>query len=555
MQAKTKDKRTWILCVSKQKAGTYIQIGYRKIKGTGYEVRFGIGYEHHFEKYQKNSIEKIKMLVKDIPLTTPKEEIIQIIHEKFKENKNDLVEYSKRFKGYELVSSLVDHFDIFKDCNKTKSVSLKEVVMQQIYQRLKEPLSILGTFNSIKKEQEFVYSKNSFYRSLDYIAENREQILQNLNSVLVNEHKRDVEILWYDSTTTYFETFSREGYKKPGYSKDAIFKEDQIVIGLATDSNGIPMHYKVFPGNTTDANTFIPFVLEIQKIYKIKQVTIIADKGMSLNKNIRFLESKGLKFIISYRMKTGTKEFKEFVLKKENYIHSETGLIYKTEEIASLYRNGRNNGKIRKRIITFSKKRAKKDAEDRQILINNFLKKAKNGKVSYEDIAGGKKYRFFKAVDKSGYYELDNEKILQDEKFDGYYVYETNRHDLTPDQVVDLYAKQWKVEENFRSLKSRLALRPMYLSTWKHITGYICLCFLSLVLMKFLVFKINDLTGLSKKDKFTEHRLNQIIKDVVEVEEKFNNKTVKIFDIKDKSLENSRNDYLLMQKVLEMLKK
>ncbi len=55
-----------------------------------------------------------------------------------------------------------------------------------------------------------------------------------------------IDVLWFDATTTYFETFSREGYKKPGYSKDGKFKEDQIVIGMATDENGIPLHYKIF---------------------------------------------------------------------------------------------------------------------------------------------------------------------------------------------------------------------------------------------------------------------------------------------------------------------
>ncbi|OAB48721.1 Transposase [Mycoplasmopsis gallinarum] len=168
---------------------------------------------------------------------------------------------------------------------------------------------------------------------------------------------------------------------------------------------------------------------------------------------------------------------------------------------------------------------------------------------------GNKKYKFFKPVDKSGFYELDNEKILQDEKFDGYYVYETNRLDLHPDQIVDLYAKQWKVEENFRSLKSNLSLRPMYLSTWKHIIGYICICFLSLVLLKFLVFKINDLTGLSGKDKFTEYRLIEMIKNVISIEEKFNGKTIKTFNLKDTSVEESWNDYQLVQKILEKIQK
>ncbi|WP_139561634.1 IS1634 family transposase, partial [Mycoplasmopsis pullorum] len=346
MMKEEKSKRTWIVCVSKQSSGKYIQIGYRKEKGNGYETRFGIGYEHDYLKYQKNPIENIKKIIKDIPLTTKKEKIIEIINEKVKNNQKNLYALYERYKGLDVISTLIDYFAIFKDCKKTKSISLNEVVKQQIYQRIKDPLSIFGTYSILKKQEVFVFSKNSFYRSLDYIAVNREQILENLNSVLVKEYKRKINIIWYDSTTTYFETFSRDGYKKPGYSKDGKFKEDQIVVGMATDSNGIPVHYKVFPGNTADANTFIKFVLEMQKIYKINDVTIIADKGMSVNKNIRFLEDKGLNFIISYRMKTGSKLFKEFVINQEDYIHSKSGLLYKTQEIASLYRNGRNNGKI-----------------------------------------------------------------------------------------------------------------------------------------------------------------------------------------------------------------
>ncbi len=88
---------------------------------------------------------------------------------------------------------------------------------------------------------------------------------------------------------------------------------------MATDENGIPLHYKIFPGNVTDSNTFIPFMLEIADIYEVNSVTIIADKGMSVNRNIRFLESKNWKYIISYRMKAGSKQFKEYVLKNSQF--------------------------------------------------------------------------------------------------------------------------------------------------------------------------------------------------------------------------------------------
>ncbi len=81
--------------------------------------------------------------------------------------------------------------------------------------------------------------------------------------------------MYYDLTQQLLilKHFLREGYKKPGYSKDGKFKEDQIVIGMATDENGIPLHYKIFPGNVTDSNTFIPFMLEIADIYEVNSVT------------------------------------------------------------------------------------------------------------------------------------------------------------------------------------------------------------------------------------------------------------------------------------------
>ncbi|TNK92085.1 IS1634 family transposase, partial [Mycoplasmopsis pullorum] len=148
-----------------------------------------------------------------------------------------------------------------------------------------------------------------------------------------------------------------------------------------------------------------------------------------------------------------------------------------------------------------------------------------------------------------------NEKIIQDQQFDGYYVYETNRQDLTTDEVVNLYAKQWQIEENFRTLKGSLAIRPMYLETWKHIEGYICLCFLSLVLLKFLVFKINDLTGLANKDKFTDERLINMIKYVKEIEEYFDDKIVKTTKINNDALRKYWDDYHLVKKILEKIQK
>ncbi|MDJ1646092.1 IS1634 family transposase, partial [Mycoplasma phocimorsus] len=185
----------------------------------------------------------------------------------------------------------------------------------------------------------------------------------------------------------------------PGYSKDGKFKEDQVVIGMATDENGIPIMLKVFRGNTADCNTFIPFIIEMKKTYNLKKVTIIADKGMSINRNIRFLEANGIDFIISYRLKTSSKEFKEFALDKSGYKQINSTTKYKEYEYNSHWNGKRINENIRRRIITHSTSRAKKDKEDRRNLINNFIKKQNSqGVVTADNIIGIKKYKFYKKV-------------------------------------------------------------------------------------------------------------------------------------------------------------
>ncbi|MCA8846340.1 IS1634 family transposase, partial [Mycoplasmopsis bovis] len=96
-----------------------------------------------------------------------------------KETKKEVLE---RFKGYEVVEKLFDYFNIFNDCSPTKSTTLKDVVLQLIYQRIKNPISVFNTYMTAKKEKIDTYSKNSFYRSLDYIAKNKDEILRNLNA-------------------------------------------------------------------------------------------------------------------------------------------------------------------------------------------------------------------------------------------------------------------------------------------------------------------------------------------------------------------------------------
>lgn len=449
--------------------------------------------------------------------------------------KNKLLETLKETKektfvsnvGISAIYSVVDSLNIFESINKTKRKNLKELLKYQIGSRILNNYSMIKSFqNKENFTNNITTKKDTFYNLLDILVDNENNIMQTLNKEICSKTDRNIELVFYDSSTVYFESFVRDGFRQPGYSKDGKFKEDQVVIGMATDSNGIPIFIKVFKGNTSDINTFIPFILEMKKAYNISKITIIADKGMSSNKNIRFLESLGIDFIISYRAKAGSQNFKKIILDPTGYQGDES-FKYKELEYESTWKNERKNGKIRRKIITYSKSRAHKDEQDRKILINNF-KKHQNSKgvVKSEQILGAKKYKFFKQVGNLEF-TLDYQKIEEDSKFDGVYVYETSRLDLSASEIVQIYHKQWQIEENFRSLKNALKVRPIYVWTNKHIKGHFILCFIALVVLKYTLYKINKFYSENGViEKYTNNTLIELLNSCNEVRTYRNNELI-----------------------------
>ncbi|MCU9939833.1 hypothetical protein NW739_03705 [Mycoplasmopsis felis] len=106
-----------------------------------------------------------------------------------------------------------------------------DILKYQITNRIVNPGSILNSYlNKEKTEIDLNYSKNSFYRSLEVLLKNKNEIIKNMNEIRSNKTKK--EEVFFDSTTIYFESFQREGLRIPGYSKDGKFKEDQIVMGM-----------------------------------------------------------------------------------------------------------------------------------------------------------------------------------------------------------------------------------------------------------------------------------------------------------------------------------
>lgn len=524
-----------------KKGVIYKYVGVSNKKGKPPIRRFSLGNLEKLLEINPEAVEILKWKLKFFSQDDDPEYVKAALLESIK---SDKIKWKSIKIGGELIEKILEKHKIFESIKKTKHKNMHEIFQYLVTKRIIDPDSILKAFN---KNSEYSFdistSKNSFYRLLDIIHENRDNLLIAINNMINLESNRKLDQLFFDSSTVYFETFNRNGYRNNGYSKDGKFKEDQIVIALACDQNGIPFHFKIYTGNIPDAKTMIPFMLEIEQKYKIikENITIIADRGMSSAGNIRFLEQKGYKFIISYRAKSGSTEFKKYIKDQSDYKILNNSIKYKTQEYFSTYKNKRQTENIRKKLITFSKSRAQKDKKERQNLIESFLKKQKkDGSIDPLKMLGSKKCKFFRQISNFKF-ELDEEKVKKDQEFDGIYIYETNLINANPEEIIETYSKQWRIEENFRSLKSLLEIRPVYVSLDSHIYAHTLICFLSLAILKLFLYKINNFY----KENGVIHHLTQDsfvqILQEVKIRAKIDENTGKIIRFKRENISTIKN--------------
>ncbi|VDR41849.1 IS1634 family transposase [Mycoplasmopsis caviae] len=425
-------------------------------------------------------------------------------------NKLKNIKNTEQNTGSEVIYTLLKKLEVFDAISGSKHKNLEAVFNYQVASKmLRDNYSIKHSFENKDEYTNDVTTKiDTFYSLLDVLCTNKDSIIKTLNKNCRKFITRNEKLMFYDSTTVYFETFEKDGLRMKGYSKENKVNEDQVVFSMATDSYGVPFSYNLFPGNTIDSKTLKPYINDLSRVKDLSNVTIVADRGMSTKENLSFLESHNINFIMSYRLKSSTNEFKDFAINKEDMTKTYDGIWYKEYKFQSDNLDKNGNKKWRKRVITYSEKRAKKDRKDREKLIDNFKKQAKGRDFVTEDELNNKykKYRYFEKVaiednanneqkiiaDKirdnkvEHIYKLDYEKILEDEKYDGLYVYETTLIDMPIDNIVETYKQQYLIEDNFRILKSTLKVRPIYVYTDNHIRGHFVLSYIALFIATFI---------------------------------------------------------------------
>ena len=379
-----------------------------------------------------------------------------------------------------------------------------DIIQSAVIARIADPRSKLSSLQQLESRFDIKIPFHKIYRAMDQLTKHECTVKQLIRDHTLGLLDEKVDVLFFDVTTLYFESISSDELKDFGFSKDCKFKEVQVMLALVTTQQGLPVTYKLFPGNTFEGHTLQQTLDELRTEFDINNFVFVADRGMFSKDNLEFMDQQGIKYVVGASLKKLPKDVKNDILARQFKPSVVCNEFQWIDEISH------DNRRL---IVSYSSKRARKDFADRGRLVDRLLKKAKDGKVKIKDLIpnyGTKKYLEVK----SGEAQVNESKIDYDAQWDGLYGVITNRTDASPIDILTRYRGLWQIEEAFRVNKYSLKMRPIFHWTPKRIKGHILICFMAYSLVKFTLHQL-QLTGSKMSCEKLRDELNNVEASIV----------------------------------------
>jgi transposase len=252
-----------------------------------------------------------------------------------------------------------------------------------------------------------------------------------------------------------------------------------MVVGVVLDEQGMPLCCEMWPGNTADVESLLPIVERIRKRFQVGKFCIVADRGMISRKTLDELEKPENKipYILGARMRN-VKEIRDEVLSRAGR-YREVQPVGKSTKDPSPLKVKEVWVEDRRYIVCLNEKQARKDAGDRQAIIESLNEQLRGGQKS---LIGNKGYRKYLKIEKDSM-SVDMAKVEEEAKFDGKWVLRTNTN-WSAERVALKYKELWRVEHAFRDIKSIFDTRPIFHRRDETIRGHVFCSFLALALRK-----------------------------------------------------------------------
>jgi hypothetical protein len=333
--------------------------------------------------------------------------------------------------------------------------------------RIFEPASKLRSLELMEQFFGIGHSRKSYYKIAPQCIELKERAENLVVDFAKEYYSFNFDIVFYDVTTLYFETFEEDDLRKNGFSKDNKSQQPQILIALMVTKEGFPIAYEIFSGNTFEGHTIIPVIKAFIDRNRVKEFTVVADAAMISLENTKHLAQNNINYIVGARMGSLPGGLLETIGKQIDG-HDGKSIRVKTE--------------LGHLICSYSAVRYRKDLYE----MNRQIEKAKQ---VIESPSRTRKTKFTKTNKQQ--LELNEELIEKTKKLLGIKGYYTNLEEKIADNktIIERYNELYRIEQAFRVSKSDLQTRPIFHFKEEPIKLHILICFMALVISKHIEIK------------------------------------------------------------------
>lgn len=408
--------------------------------------------------------------------------------------------------------------------NNVKSIRKQEdknfLFKSLVISRLLYPGSKLELINYLSYFKNIDITSDKIYRFLDSLYQ--DEIKSRIETCVFEHTKRvmngEIIVTFYDVTTLYFESESEDDLRRVGFSKEGKIARPQIQLGLFTTLEGYPLSFEVYEGNKYEGHTLIDVLKKFQDRFQLdKKPIVVADRGMLNNDNIAYLENNNYKYILAYKIKNISNDLKEEI-KNLTFIDDNVTHNIEFKKVISFADENDKKQTIhvnQRLVLSYSTQRAKKDKYNRNKAIQRLENKIKSSKtITKKDLKLSYYAKYIDLDDNNSKitFNINNQKIIEDEKLDGIKGFVTNDFTLTANEIIEHYNNQYEVERAFRISKTDLKIRPIYHRLETRIKAHILISFVSYAIYKEFErkLKINNV-----KFNFSQKLLRKIIEHLI----------------------------------------
>ena len=327
-------------------------------------------------------------------------------------------------------------------------------------------------------------SLQHLYRAMDFLLTQDADLQREVFFATADLFNIEVDLLFFDTTTTYVECEEEDDFRRYGHSKDRRPDRPQVVIGLAVTKDGLPVRCWVLPGNTQDMTT-VEMIKTDLRGWRLGRCVWVMDRGMSSEENRMILQRAGGHYILGEKLRDRQAVHKEVL--------SFQGRFRKVRENLEVKEIVVGSGERRRRfVLVFNPEQAGKDKATRDKTLQRIEETISAlgdplGKDHNKSVCALLSHRTmgrFIRKTKTGKLRINQAKVQEEEALDGKYLLSTSDDTLSAEDVALGYKQLAEVERAFRTLKTTLDLRPLYHRKEERIRSHVLICFLSLLLVR-----------------------------------------------------------------------